>query len=165
MRLYEIADEYRRVIESCPDGELDEATLATLDQLDIDFAEKVEAAALVREEKREQIAAMERQIARLTLMAHRQRCDTERLEDYILECLNRAAISGIKTDRIMVRAQVNSRPTVEWTGLPEDIPPSLKRVKTVTTAEFDKSKALAFIEAGGVDDRIKVRLGSHLRFG
>lgn len=164
MRLYEIADEYRRIIESCPDGEIDDDTLATLDQLDMDFAAKVEATALVREEKREQIAAMERQIARLTLMAHRHRCDVERIEDYILESLKRASMSGVKTDRIMVRVQVNSRPTIEWTGLTEEIPPELRRVKTVTTTEFDKAKALEFIESGGLDERIKIRVGTHLRF-
>ncbi|WP_406698544.1 siphovirus Gp157 family protein [Singulisphaera sp. Ch08] len=163
MRLYELAEEYRRVIDAIEesDGELSPTLEADLDAIEGPFEAKIESCcALVDEFERDEEAAKkaaDRLKKREVAFGNR----AKRIRKYVQDCMERAGVKKVSRPGFSAWIQANNA-SAKWTGDPDAIPPEFMRWET--SIKFDATSAIESWKAGEkLPEGVVVGQGTHLR--
>lgn len=157
MRLYEIADELRRVAEA-EGGELPPDAEQRFDRLNLELADKADSiAALVREREAE-ARACRVEAERFSDRAASLENDAKRLKLYLQQHLAALGIDRLDTPRFKVYRQQNPL-KVEWLGS-GDPPREFARVRIEPDLQLVKQA----LESGKeLPEGFRVSRGEHLR--
>ncbi len=162
MRLYEIADEYRRIAGLIDDaaGELSPELEADLDSVSASLADKAESiAALVREADAE-ADAYAAEMARLAARKKAAEGRADRLKAYLLAAMEAASVPKIKGPLWTVSARQASRPVIRWEGsgeVPERFAVLVRQVDAKAAYEAYKDKTLPYGFTAKVTQYLEIR--------
>ena len=159
MRLYEIAGELRRLVDSSLDGELAPEQVAQLDALGLALDAKVDGCCGLIREWEAEIAARQAEIDRLKVgIAVRQNC-VRRLKDYLRESLSTIDQKRHQTALFTIWRQAN--PTcADCVTDPAQLDSEYQRIKI----EADCQAAHAYWKEHGECPRgFEIKQGEHLR--
>lgn len=162
LKLWEITDEIQEIGELIAEagGELSPEMEARLDAMEGALETKVENIALFVKESEANAAAALIEANRLSGIAKRFTTKAEGLKSYLLFALRRSGRSSVKTLRVTVREQKNSRPAIRCALAPEMVPEKFRRVSTTVDL------ALAYEEwkrGNELPNGFVVEAGTHLR--
>lgn len=162
LKLYELADALDRIGDALIEngGELTPEIEAQLNELDHSFTKKLETVILYMRNVEAAAVAAENEAQRLFDLGKRRRSAAARLKEYAKRCMELANVPRVETDRIIVRIQKNSRPSISCTVPLEQLPEGYVRVTKTFNAEvaYELHKAGMTLPAG-----IDVVIGTHLR--
>lgn len=162
MKLYEIPASIRAVEDEIADqgGELTTELERRLTRLEAEFERKVEYLALLIREADVEAAAYKIEENRLRERRRAAENRAANLKRYIQTQMVLSGIRRVKGDYCSVSIAKNSRPSVTWTGEPEQIPEHLRRIKV----EIDSTAVLQAQSAGeALPDQLVIEHGEHLR--
>ena len=163
--LYELADEAERVIALLEDtdGEIADADLAAmLDALNVAVEKKVEGVCHMIRHFESGASVVKAEVDRLRkLFASRER-SAQRLEDYLMQCMDKLGMRKCETPLFTVSVVNNSVPVIRWTGRPEDLPAKFQRLIPAESV-LDSKAALEAWKKGELPEGFSVEQGKHLR--
>jgi len=162
MKLYEIVDEIQELgaILAEHDGELTDDLEGRWDKIAGSLDQKVENTALFVRDLEASAEAVKAEEQRLRRRRRTLENKAANLKDYLHHQVARAGVQKIETDRVRVRIQRNSRPSIQWMGEEDAIPEAFRRVKI----SADTQAAYHEIKSGGeLPDGFAVEWGDHLR--
>lgn len=161
LTLWALSDEYQQVADRLIDagGELTPDLAAELDAIQGAFREKAESVALYLRNLQASAEAAASEARRLTELAAVRSRAADGLKRYLLVHMERTGETKIETDRIRLRVQQNSRPSIHWTAEPELIPDPYRK----TVYALDGEKVYQAWKAGTPLPGFTVERGSHLR--
>lgn len=163
MKLYQLADEYRRVSDEIEDsdGELSPTLEADLDAIEGPFESKIQACCALVKEFEGNEAAAKKESDRLKKRAAVFGNAARRVQQYAQDGMERAGVT--KISRVNFTAWIqNSTISAKWTGDPDAVPPEFMRWKT--SIEFDAASAIESHKAGEkLPEGIVIAQGKHLR--
>ena len=158
--LYEVADEYAKVVDALTDGDgVENAELeAQLDAIASAFQVKVERVGLYTQNLKRSAEAAKAESDRLDALCKSRLRAAAWLTEYLKRNMEKVNETKIVTPLITARIQKNSRPSI---GLPEgtEIPAAYQRV----TVSLDGQKAYDDWKAKTLPGVFVVEHGSHLR--
>lgn len=162
LKLYEIADELdvitNRLIEN--GGELTPELEAAWEEMEGAFEAKAERTALAVQDLSRKADAAREESRRLRELARSRANAADRLKEYLRGQMARLEIRRIDADRATIWRQDNGRPSISWTGGPEELPEAFRRV----TVEADTQAAYEEWKSGGaLPEGFRVEQGEHLR--
>ena len=168
LRLYDLPDAIRaleeRIIEA--EGEITPEIEQELDHYGEEFERKAEYLALLSREAKAEAAAVKQEEARLKARRTAAENREKRIKNYLHVCMTRMGVPKIEGDRVKLRIQANTRPSIEWVGDEKAIPDAYKRV-TVTVdsaAAYDTWKATPENERHrALPEGFRVEFGDHVR--
>lgn len=148
MKLYEIADEVRKLDAKIRDGiDWDEETGevidlgVALDDIQLSFEDKVDNCAKLRSEYVAEAKAIKEESDRLARRARALENRGEGLRDYIAACLEISGRDSIKTKTHSAKMQVFKSAHIDSV---DELPDNLRRVTVVA----DKREVLKLLKAG-----------------
>jgi len=162
MKLYEIVDQIQELgtILAEHEGELTDDLEARWDEIAGSLDEKVENTALFVRDLQASAEAVKAEEKRLKRRRRALENKAARLKDYLHHQVARGGVRKIETDRVVVRIQRNSRPSIRWMGEEDAIPEAFRRVKI----NADTQAVYQQIKSGGeLPDGFAVEWGDHLR--
>lgn len=162
LKLWEITDELDAIAEQIAEagGELTEETEAALERMEGALESKVERVALFIENAKETAAAAKRQEERLRAIRRHHESKVEGLSSYLQYELERSGRDKVETEKVRVRVQDNSRPSIRWTESLTMLPKRYLRVRK----EVDTKTAYeVWKETGELPAGFVVEHGRHLR--
>lgn len=160
MKLYEIADEFRRIDDALTEngGEVTEELQAALDGLEYSLEGKVDAIAGLIREAQARAAAFSTEAVRLREKAQAEQNRAESLHGYLLTHLKAIGKDKVKGQIFSVSVRTASIPSITWDG--EGSPPrDFQRVKV----ELDGKKAQDALRSGTLPDGFNVRYTTFLQ--
>jgi len=159
MRLYEIAGELRRLIDSSVDGEMSPEQVAQLDTLGLALDAKVDGCCGLIREWEAEITARQAEIDRLRVgIATRENC-IRRLKDYLRDSLATLDQRKHQTALFAIWRQANPI-SAQCTAEPEQLDPEYQRTKI----EANCQAALTYWKTKGECPRgFEIKQGEHLR--
>lgn len=161
LRLWELADAVVEIGAELMDagGELSPELEARLDAIDASFEGKVERVALYIRELEVTADAAAAEAKRLAAMAAARGGAAKRLKEYLKQNLERTGKQRVETDRVRLRLQKNSRPSITWARSIDDLPERYARI----TVALDGQRAYDDWKAGELPSSFTVETGTHLR--
>lgn len=164
LRLYDIPERYRDIEDAIieADGDITPEQEAALDHLSDEFERKAEYLALLSREAKAEAEAVAIEEKRLNKRRTAAKNRERRLKSYLHACLEKAGRDRVEGDRIKVRIQANTRPTIRWPFAPEEAPERFRRV----TVDVDGTETYRAWKAGELPEGqggFVVELGSHVR--
>lgn len=162
LKLYELGEVLTAVAEEllANGGELTPEIEAQLSALEGAFEQKVERILLYARNLRATALAAKAEVERLSALAGSRDHAADRLVAYVKGEMERANRDKIETDRIVVRIQRNSRPSISWLLPIEDLPEAFARIRR----EVDGARAYDAWKAGEpLPEGFEVVQGTHLR--
>lgn len=158
MKLYEIAQELRVLLES---EELGEEQVAQIEKLELDLDQKINGICTVMAEMFAEATMLETEATRLSARAGSVSRARKRLIEYLKLCLERAGITRYKTDTWSVRIQ-SSPPSCAWTKSNDEIPEEFRRT-TVTVTPDNKKAIEHWKKTGEAPEGFRIQVGHHVR--
>lgn len=161
LKLYEIPGRLREIEGRIIDlgGEITPDVEKELDALEEAFERKVEYIALLSREAKAEAAAVKQEEDRLRQRRSAAENREKRLKDYLLACLVKDGRGRVEGDRVKVRVQANSRPSIWWRRDPGEAPEAYRR----TSVSVDLNAAYEDLKAGAeLPEGFEIERGSHL---
>jgi VIT1/CCC1 family predicted Fe2+/Mn2+ transporter len=160
-KLWELGDALEAIIGEIleAEGEVTPELEARLDALQGTFDSKAESVALAARVEKANAERARVEADRLAGMVRRHERAEASLKAYLQRQLERVGRTHIKTDRIAIRLQANSRPSIRW---PFDVrlaPEGFTR----TVTEIDGNACYEAWKAKDLPEGFEVVRGNHLR--
>jgi hypothetical protein len=131
LKLYEIPEEYRKLMAQVDEanGELTSEMEESLNAIEANIEAKVDGVVTLIKEAEGESASFAAEIKRL--QERKKACDNraKNLASYVIKTMDQIGMDKVKTTRFTVAPQFAGRPSISWTGLPEEIPDEFKRTK------------------------------------
>ena len=159
MRLYEIANELRHLIDSSVDGELSPEQMAQLDALGLALDDKVNGCCGLIREWESEITARQAEIDRLKLGIAVREISIRRLKNYLRDSLATIDQKSHQTALFAIWRQANPT-SAQCVAEPAELNPEYQRTKI----EANCQAALAYWKVHGECPRgFEIKQGEHLR--
>jgi hypothetical protein len=162
MKLWEISAELDAIADELIEagGVISEELEAKLDAMTEAFEQKAENIALVYHDIMAHASAAKAEADRLSSLHKSHKNAADGLKAYLHEYLKRQEVDKLKTSRVNIRRQKNSRPSIEWTGPADKAPQGYQRVEysVDTKLAYEQWKAGEELPPGFVVSR-----GEHIR--
>ena len=162
MTLYEIAGEYRTIMDRIEDadGEITDADSAALDAIDGGFSAKADSILALAAEAQAEADAAKEQEARFAKRKRSAQRRADWLKRYLKDAMVRVGFDRVKGDRFAATICRNGTPSIRWTRDPSDLPSWLRRVEV----SLDGTAARAAFKDGSLPKYgFEVEYGTHLR--
>jgi hypothetical protein len=132
MKLYEIAAEYQALLEAIdPEtGEITPEIEQALDDLQDSVDLKVESICKILADRKADEAALEAEEKRLAAKRRALANGSDGLKQYLMHHLDALGLPKVKTQLFNVAIQKASRPSIRWSGNPDNIPVAYRKVTT-----------------------------------
>lgn len=162
MKLYEIAGELAQVMRliEAADGEMPPEVETHLDQLNMDFLDKVESICGLIKEQAAETVILRTEADRMLALARAKARNVDRMKNYIKTQMELAGRDALETGFFKVKICANARPTILCNVPVEETPSQYVRV----VLHVDTQAAYETWQRGEpLPDCFQVRTGSHLR--
>lgn len=162
LKLWEISAELDAIADELIEagGVISEELEAKLDAMTEAFETKAENIALVYHDLLEYANAAKAEADRLSKLQKSHKNAADGLKTYLHEYFVRQQVDKLKTARVNIRRQKNSRPSIEWTGPADKAPAAYQKV------EFSVDTQLAYEQWRAGEELppgFTVALGEHIR--
>lgn len=160
MKLHEITNEILMDALVDANGEISPEAEAQLGALEEDLHAKTEAYCKIIRTFECEACAAQAEVDRLQKLVQVRTNAAKRLKAWLLQNLQRLGLERVETDLFRVRIQQNGRPSINYSGDPEALPPFMRRVKV----EVNGDAAYELWKGGQeLPPGFQVTRGSHLR--
>jgi hypothetical protein len=163
LTLYQLPEAFAELLDEIEanEGEMPPDLEARLDSLNLNLAERAEAAAMVIRQAEARAKFFGGEKDWYAARERSQQALAARVKAYLQATLEALGQDRVETPRFKIRLQSNSRPAIRWAGAFSDLPEPYRRV----SVSLDGEAAYLAWRAGGLPEGFAVETGRHLRIG